>query len=593
VDPLGDLPLPKEIGPYVVQGLLGAGGVGEVYKALDPRSGEPVAVKVLRIGRGADERQRRRFAREQRALAQLRHPGIVQVLSAGEDHGAPWLVLHRDLKPENVLLAAGGQAVITDFGLAKELETEESLRLSKTGLLQGTPRYWAPEQAAGQGGEATEATDIYGLGATLYAALTGAPPVEGSSWVEVLVATRDRPPRPPSELSPGVPDWLEAVVLRCLEKAPADRFTSLADLDAALSSGGAQSSDDNGGTPQPRSPLSLVVGGALGVVGVLLVAFAVASSTSGVDSGRAVEPESQAMSAPSHDSTPEPEGMEVAPPGVSAPDPHSAERAEELFELARGFERQGRDAEVVAALREAGELGHAHAMNNLGVCLEVGRGVPQDVAEAVRWYRRAAELEHAAAMSNLANCLARGWGVLRKEAEAVRWYRRAAELGDPAGMFNLGNCLANGLGLPRDEAEAVRWFRRAADLGDAQAMYNLGVCLEVGRGLPRDGAEAAVWYRRAAELGNAKAMSNLGGILLNGRGVAQDEAEAARWYRLAAERGHAAAMYNLGVCLLNGRGVAQDEAEALRWIRLAAASSDPQIVQTAEEALRSLQSRGQ
>jgi hypothetical protein len=465
--------LPETIGPYLVEGVLGAGGAGDVFKARDPQGGGLLAVKVLRLGQGADEPQRRRFARERRALAQLRHPGVVEVLDAGEDGGVPWLamrlvegeplqarlrrlgplapdaavqlgrelcaamgaahaagILHRDLKPDNVLLAPGGRAVITDFGLAKELEVEASLKLSKTGLLQGTPRYWAPEQAAGQGGEATEATDVYGLGATLYAALTGVPPVDGATWMEILVATRERPPRPPSELSPGVPGWLDAVVLRCLEKAPADRFPSAAALDAALSRGGAPSAEGTTSGPR-RAALWIALGVAAGVAAGVLAALAVTTSQPSDEGDPAANP-SRAEAAPSRPPASAPEPAPEAQPADPSPAPSAPERAEELFDRAAALQEQGRDAEAAAAFRAAADRGSAPAMHRLAECLSEGRGVALDTAKAVAWLRRAADLDNADAMNALGLLLLAGQGIPQDEAAAARWFRRAAELGNPA-----------------------------------------------------------------------------------------------------------------------------------------------------------------
>lgn len=263
-------------GPYQTQAILGQGGMGRVYLARHTESGTQAALKVLTGCEGASDAQKRRFQREIRALGQVRHPGIVEILDAGEERGLPWFamrhvaggtlndrirkeggvspeaaidlglqlcvalgvvhsqgILHRDLKPDNVLCQADGTYLIADFGLAKDLSREASVRLSQTGALQGTPGYWAPEQAQGSGNRATPQTDVYGVGAVLYAAVTGVPPIVGESLLEISVATQERPPTPPSSLA-SVPRGLEAVILRCLAKAPVQRYQSMGDLEAAL-----------------------------------------------------------------------------------------------------------------------------------------------------------------------------------------------------------------------------------------------------------------------------------------------------------------------------------------------------------------------
>ncbi len=263
----------ERIGPYEVERELGRGGMGAVFLARDPRVGRRVAIKLVTnpdVAVGL-----RRFHTEAQATARLRHPAIVTVHELGEHGGRPYLVLepveggslkerlargplppreaaelahalagalahahaqgvlHRDLKPANVLLTSSGAPVLSDFGLARDLsDTRE--RLTRTGELLGTPAYMSPEQANAEPASVGPAADVYGLGATLYAALTGRPPIAGASLVELLNALLFKTPDPPSALQPGVPPELDAICLRCLEKAPAARYASAAELEAAL-----------------------------------------------------------------------------------------------------------------------------------------------------------------------------------------------------------------------------------------------------------------------------------------------------------------------------------------------------------------------
>ncbi|MGE0707040.1 MAG: serine/threonine-protein kinase [Planctomycetota bacterium] len=266
----GRLPRAAErVAGYIVLRELARGGMGAVFVARDP-AGRDVALKVLLPG-VADER----FALEAQALARLDHPGVVRVHSHGTDErgrvylvmdlvpGAPLDerlragplgadeavdlalelcaalehahaqgVVHRDLKPSNVLLVPGPRgtrAVLADFGVAHVSDRTEAL--TRTGELLGTPSFMAPEQASGA--PVSAATDVYALGATLYAMLTGAPPFLGEP-VQVLFAVLERAPRPPRELAPGLDPALEAIVLRCLEKQPAARFSSAGELAQAL-----------------------------------------------------------------------------------------------------------------------------------------------------------------------------------------------------------------------------------------------------------------------------------------------------------------------------------------------------------------------
>jgi tetratricopeptide (TPR) repeat protein len=262
------------VGDYELLDELGRGGMGVVYRARHASSGEVVALKLLNPGASAAALKRQR--REVDAQRRLDHPALVAVRDAGEHQGQPYLVLelvrgesleerlhrggplpeweaarlvlrltrglahahdagvlHRDLKPGNVLLDQDGAPRLTDFGLAKHLEGGQS-KLTQTGSLLGSPGYWAPEQARGDQARVGPATDVYGLGAVLYACLTGVPPIQAGSLIESALAAEHQPIDPPRLLRPGVDPRLEAVCLRCLDKDPARRYPSAEALAGAL-----------------------------------------------------------------------------------------------------------------------------------------------------------------------------------------------------------------------------------------------------------------------------------------------------------------------------------------------------------------------
>ena len=217
----------------------------------------------------AGEQERGRFLLEAQAVARLRHPNIVQVHEIGEHDGRPFFslefveggsldkklahtpqppaevarlmellaramhhahehnILHRDLKPANVLLSTDGQPKVTDFGLAKQLD---DVGQTHTGAIMGTPSYMAPEQAAGRIHELGPAADTYALGAILYEMLTGQPPFKGASLYDTLDLVRNTDPVPPRQMVPKVPADLETICLKCLEKEPAKRYGSAAEL---------------------------------------------------------------------------------------------------------------------------------------------------------------------------------------------------------------------------------------------------------------------------------------------------------------------------------------------------------------------------
>jgi tetratricopeptide (TPR) repeat protein len=269
---------PTTIGPYGILGEIARGGMGVVYRARDQRTGAEVAIKVLLAHGASEERHRKRFVRELRAMIKLRHPYVVPVLDAGEQDESPFLVmalvegeslaerierevlepdhalaltrklaqalahchvhsvLHRDVKPANVLLSPAGDPLLTDFGVAKHTDASQTaMTLAGKGL--GTPGYWPPEQAKGQLQAMGPASDLYALGGTLYAMLTGSAPHEGSS--PHMVAIGEATIHPPSASRPGLDPALDAIVLRCLQPDPQRRYPSaealVADLDLVLS----------------------------------------------------------------------------------------------------------------------------------------------------------------------------------------------------------------------------------------------------------------------------------------------------------------------------------------------------------------------
>jgi len=224
------------------------------------------------------------------------------------------------------------------------------------------------------------------------------------------------------------------------------------------------------------------------------------------------------------------------------------------------------------------EKGEAAAESELGLMYDLGQGVAQDYAEAVKWFRKAAEQGHPGAQLLLGLHCQNGDGTRQDYAEAVKWLRKAAEQGGAAAQYNLGVCYFRGHGVLQDYAEAVKWYRKAALQGDPMAQYNLGVCYFRGQGVAQDYAGAVKWYRKAAEQDGLAAEYNLGLCYHNGQGVAQDYAEAVKWFRKAAEQGDAAAQYDLGFMYGEGQGVPKDYVEAYKWYNLAAAQNETNAI---------------
>jgi serine/threonine-protein kinase len=250
--------LPATLGDYELQEELGRGGMGIVFRAVQKSLGREVAVKIMLRGASASATDRQRFAAEAQAAARLNHPGIVPVYEVAEADGCPYFsmqyvrgqtlaqrlaqgplssreaaqillsvaraidyahqrgVLHRDLKPSNILLDEQGQPHVTDFGLAKQLDSD--LSLTRSGAVLGTPAYMAPEQAAGQKEQLGPATDVYALGVILYHMLTGRPPFQAAHPAQMVLMVLEQDPPPPRMLQPQIDRDLEMICLRCLQK---------------------------------------------------------------------------------------------------------------------------------------------------------------------------------------------------------------------------------------------------------------------------------------------------------------------------------------------------------------------------------------
>jgi eukaryotic-like serine/threonine-protein kinase len=249
----------RYFGDYELIREIARGGMGVVFHARQVSLNRPVALKMILAGRLADEIEVKRFYVGAEAAANLDHPNIVPIFEVGQHEGQHYFsmglvqgqslaqllaggplppdqaaallaevaraieyahsrgVIHRDLKPSNILLGQDGRPRVTDFGLAKKLESNSEL--TGSGQVMGTPSYMSPEQARGNSSEVGTAADVYALGATLYALLTGRPPFQAATSMETLLQVVCKNPVPPRQLNAAISRDLETICMKCLEKA--------------------------------------------------------------------------------------------------------------------------------------------------------------------------------------------------------------------------------------------------------------------------------------------------------------------------------------------------------------------------------------
>lgn len=242
-----------------------------------------------------------------------------------------------------------------------------------------------------------------------------------------------------------------------------------------------------------------------------------------------------------------------------------------FFAIASGVFAQ--TTNIVTLMLKA-KSGEAEAQNALGEAYYDGKGVTENLTEAVKWFTKAAEQENAKAEYNLGNCYYYGYGVQYKDyGEAVKWYTKAAEQGCAEAQNSLGYCYEFGEGVDKNLKEAVKWYTKAAEQGLPLAQCNLGACYENGDWVEKNLEEAVKWYTKAANQGYAKAQYYLALSYDKGEGVAKNDSEAMKWYLKAVKNNSPEAAYYYGGMLLEGnkqKGITKNIPEGVKYLRKAA-----------------------
>jgi tetratricopeptide (TPR) repeat protein len=481
--------------------------MGVVYRAKDPALDRDVALKVM-LHLGNDPQDLERFRREARATARLRHPSIVALHTVGNHDGRPYLVMdlvegeslqarverdgplppreaaeliatlaealayahqqgviHRDLKPANVLLDRGGRALVTDFGLARR--EGEDQRLTHTGEIVGTPAYMSPEQAGGEPGQAGPASDVYGLGATLYELLCGRPPFMADTLIEVFAAIVTEPAPSLRALRPDLPGELEAICMRCLAKEPAERFPSAAALAEALRGFLNPEGPPAAAVPAaPPAPSSFMASpwAPLGALGLLaLVAGGWAQTSLLLSDERAERRAAEAML------------DEIAAAGGTALGPEEAELLTLAYAMRGDILRRAGEWELALTdydrYLEAEPEAVQALMNRADVKIKLG-----DEAGALEDLNRVLDLDETRARAYRDRAGLRV--ALHRDFEgALADSSRAIELDatDAGAFVNRGSARFNLGDMPGAEADCRRALKLNPD--QTEAIYNLGLAL--------------------------------------------------------------------------------------------------------------------
>ena len=621
-------------GKYRILKVLGQGGFGITYLAIQVRLDRKVAIKEffmkdfcernettsqVTLGTAGSREKvnscRKKFLKEAKHIALLNHPNIIRIIDVFDENSTSYYVMeyieggslenklgatglsmsdatryilqvaetlkyihkkniaHLDIKPSNIMLNGNDEIVLIDFGVSKQYDfsTGGQTSVSPAGCSLG----YAPLEQYDPNGvkDFSPQTDIYSLGATYFKLLTGITPLNAFGITKDFLQEKLK--------VNGVPTAVISIICKSMEKSKENRFSDVSSFIEGLNSISLHV-DDSSDKKDENIAYKLY------------------------EEGTAVMPSQE----------------EIDSRVKCLIWCYNTRRRESAFEGFSEYAKMGnataqyylgkmyyegqcvggsRNYDIAAEwYRKSAEQGNSEAQYSLGSMYENGEGVSKDYAKAVEWYRKSAEQGNADAQYYLGYMYKKGLGVSEDWVKAVEWYRKSAEQGNAEAQYSLGDMYEYGLGVSKDWVKAVEWYRKSAEQGNANAQYNLGYSYEHGLGVSEDyskaaewyrksaeqgnakavewyrklaeqgNAKAVEWYRKSAEQGNAKAQDQLGNMYKYGLGVSKDWVKAVEWYRKSAEQGNATAQCQLGTMYEKGRGVSEDYAKAIEWYRKAA-----------------------
>lgn len=559
-------------GNYRILKVLGQGGFGITYLAIQVRLDRKVAIKEFFMKDFCERNEvtsqvtlgtagsreivnscRKKFLIEAKHIALLVHPNIIRIIDVFDENSTSYYVMeyieggslsnklgttglsiseatryifqvaetleyihkkniaHLDIKPGNIMLNGNDEIVLIDFGVSKQYDfsTGEQTSVSPVGCSSG----YAPLEQYEPDGvkDFSPQTDIYSLGATYFKLLTGITPLKASKITKDFLQENLK--------AKGVPTAVISIICKSMEKLKENRFSDVSSFIEGLDS------------------ISLRV-----------------DDSSDKKNGNIAYKQYE-------------EGTAVMP---------SQEEIDNWVKNIISSEyNTGRYKSAFEHFSEYAKMGNATAQYYLGKMYYEGQcvGGSRNYDKAAEWYRKSAEQGDADAQYELGCMYYDGKGVSRDYAKAAEWYQKSAEQGNAAAQFSLGYMYNKGEGVSKDYAKAVEWYLKFAEQGDPFFVHAIDEQLDFMYsfiGVSQDYTKAGEEFRKSAEQGNTIAQYYLGRMYKNGRGVSQDNAKAVEWYRKSAEQGYVDAQYGLGYMYHNGIGVSKDYAKAAEWYRKAA-----------------------